>query len=91
MDENTEKIYLSENLIRLRKKAGLTQKQLSEELYVSDKTVSKWERGLGYPEIHQLLGLSHVFSVSVDSLLRGEKYGITIAGNMLTDRVKMIN
>lgn len=87
----SEKICLSENLVKLRKKAGMTQRQLADELCVSDKTVSKWERGLGYPEIHQLLNLSRVFSVSADSLLRGGSSGIAIAGNMLTDRVKTIN
>lgn len=91
MSSNNEKICLAENLIRLRKKFGLTQEQLANELFVSGKTVSKWERGLGYPEIHQLLNLSRVFSVPVDNLLRGERYGIAIAGNMLTDRVKRIN
>ena len=54
----------------------MTQEQLADELYVSGKTVSKWERGLGYPEIYQLLNLSRVFGVSIDRLLRAERYGI---------------
>ena len=35
-----------------RKKKGYTQRQLAEQLGISDKTISKWERGNGFPEIH---------------------------------------
>ena len=38
-------------LVQLRQEKGLTQKELAEKLYVSDKAVSKWERGLSLPDI----------------------------------------
>ena len=61
------------NLIRqMRKKAGLTQLALAEKLCVSDKAVSKWERGLGMPDVSIFPALAEVFHVKVESLLAGE-------------------
>ena len=39
-------------IAQARKKQGMTQRELSERLHVSDKAVSKWERGLGFPDIN---------------------------------------
>lgn len=78
-------------IARLRKKEGLTQLELARQLNISDKTVSRWESGLGYPEITQLPALAQIFSVTVDFLLTGERKGITVAGNILTDIVKSID
>lgn len=61
------------NLIRiLRKERGLTQKELAELLMVSDKAVSKWERGFGCPDISLLNQLSSVFHVNVECILAGD-------------------
>ena len=89
MDKKEQKISLAMNIAKLRKKHGLTQEQLAEKLFVSNKAVSKWERGAGYPEITQLVSLSEIFGVPVDTLMKSEKSGIAIAGNMLTDFVKL--
>lgn len=86
-----ERIDVGANISRLRKAAGLTQSQLADMLFVSNKTVSKWERGAGYPEITQLTSLARLLGTTVDNLLMGERYGIAIAGNMLTDVVKLID
>ncbi len=91
MDKKEQKISLAANILNFRKKHGLTQKQLAEKLFVSNKAVSKWERGAGYPEITQLVSLSEIFGVPVDTLMRSEKSGIAIAGNMLTDFVKLVD
>lgn len=56
-----------------RKQANMTQKELAEKLYVSDKAVSKWERGLCFPDIAVLIPLTEVLSISLYDLLRGEK------------------
>ena len=56
----------------LREKRGYTQKQLAEKLYVSDKTISKWETGKGLPDISLLEPLAKALSVSVAELLSGE-------------------
>lgn len=57
----------------LRKAQGLTQRQLAEKLNVSDKTVSRWERDEGYPDLALIPILAEIFSVSCDELLRGER------------------
>lgn len=67
------KLYVSENLKRLRKEKGLTQEQLATRLSVSFQAVSKWECGEGYPDIVMLPSIAQVFGVSVDELLGMEK------------------
>ena len=49
----------------LRKKKNLTQKDLAEKLYVSDKTVSKWERGLSMPNVVLLRILTPYYGVGI--------------------------
>lgn len=61
-------------IAQLRKDCGLTQKALAEKLSVTDKAVSKWERGLCYPDISLLTPLAETLGVSVGELLRGERY-----------------
>ena len=56
----------------LRKRAGYTQKDLAERLGVSDKAVSKWERGLGLPDVSFLRKLSILLDTDTDSLLAGD-------------------
>jgi transcriptional regulator with XRE-family HTH domain len=53
----------------LRSKKNMTQKQLAEILNISDKAVSRWERGECYPEITQLPHIASVFGVTIDELL----------------------
>ncbi len=60
-------------VLQLRKEQGLTQKELGERLFVSDKSVSKWERGLSLPSVELLLPLSEALGVSVTELLKGER------------------
>ncbi|MBQ2698925.1 MAG: helix-turn-helix domain-containing protein [Firmicutes bacterium] len=57
---------------RCRKEKGLTQKQLAQLLQVSDKTVSKWERGCGCPEVSLLPGLAQTLGLELEALLQGE-------------------
>lgn len=60
-------------LIAARRKAlGLTQKELAERLMVSDKAVSKWETGAGYPELTLLPLLAETLGITADELLAGE-------------------
>lgn len=76
---------------KLRKQKGLTQYELGEMLNVSDKTVSKWESGQGYPEITQFPNMAKVFGVSIDYLFSGERKGIAVCGNIIIDLVKNLD
>ena len=89
MKENDKIISIGVNIARLRKKRGMTQTELAQALYVSNKTVSKWERGLGYPEITQLPSIARLLGTTVDHLMLGDRHGIALAGNILTDCVKL--
>ena len=60
-------------ITRLRKDKGLTQKQLAEALNVTDKAVSKWERGLSFPDISMLEPISELLGISIMELLAGEQ------------------
>lgn len=55
-----------------RKAKNYTQKQLAEKLMISDKTVSKWECGKGFPEVSLLLPLCNELEITVNELLSGE-------------------
>lgn len=60
------------NIIReLRTERGMTQKQLADKMNISDKTVSKWERGLGCPDVSLLSELSDLLEVDIGKLLSG--------------------
>ena len=57
----------------LRKEKGITQKELGEKLNITDKAISKWERGLSFPDITMLNLLPEFFEVDVSELLNGKK------------------
>lgn len=59
-------------ILRLRKENGMTQKQVADRMNISDKTISKWERGLGLPDVSLLSRLSEIFGINVESLLSGD-------------------
>lgn len=60
------------NLIRwLRQKQGLTQLALAERIHVSDKAVSKWERGRGVPDLSLLPPLAEALGVDIQTLMNG--------------------
>lgn len=61
--------FLGEQLKNYRKEQELTQRQLAEKLFVSDKAISKWETGKGYPELDLLPRVASLLSMTVDDLL----------------------
>lgn len=80
--------YITGTIIRtLREKMGLTQAELAEKLFVSDKAVSKWENGKGCPDISMLEPIAGVFGVSVSELITGRAVmNANISGNMLRSK-----
>ena len=75
MSETTEvnRAAFGQFLNQLRREKGWTQKDLAERLYVSDKAVSKWERGLSLLDVSLLLPLAEKLGVSVTELLEGRR------------------
>lgn len=65
MDKQLLGAFIAEN----RKRQGMTQQQLAQVLHVTDKAVSKWERGLSYPDVTLLQPLAAAFRLRVDDLL----------------------
>ena len=56
----------------LRKKSNMTQKELGEKLNVTDKAVSKWERGLSFPDITIINSLAETFGITSSEILNAE-------------------
>ena len=70
-------------IYELRKEKGYTQTQLADKLNLSDRTISKWERGIGCPDISLLNSLSEIFGVNIEKILNGKmENNMTDAGNM---------
>ena len=70
-----DKEKTGEYIRALRKNKGWTQMQLAEQLHISDKAVSKWERGISFPDIELMEELAQVFQVDVADIIRGEEAG----------------
>ena len=64
-----DKEKFGEFIAKLRKEMGMTQKELAERLFVSDKAVSKWERGQSLPDITTLNPLADALGVTAAELL----------------------
>ena len=68
-----DQIKIGRFIAETRKALNLTQKQLAEELAISDKTISKWECGKGLPEVSLMLPLCDTLHITVNELLSGAK------------------
>lgn len=66
------------NIMKLRKKEGLTQMELAEKMGVSFQAVSNWERGISCPDIERLAELSRLFHVSLDEIMGNRKTAATV-------------
>ena len=58
-------------IAKMRKEKNMSQRELAEYLHITDKAISKWERGLSFPDITVLIPLSEVLNVSLYDLLTG--------------------
>lgn len=67
----------------LRKEKNMTQKQVADLMNISDKTISKWERGLGCPDVSLLPELSTILGVNIEEILQGKMtLNELVGGNM---------
>ena len=75
MPENEEKLrqLIAENIAYYRRQSGDTQADLAEKLNYSDKSVSKWERGDGTPDVFILAKIATLYDITVEDLLREKK------------------
>ena len=63
---------LNAQIKKYRTEMNLSQDELAEKIYVTRQTISNWETGKSYPDIHSLLLLSSLFNVSLDQLIKGD-------------------
>lgn len=63
---------LNRQIKKYRTMMNLSQEELAEKVYVTRQTISNWETGKSYPDIHSLLLLSSLFNVSLDQLIKGD-------------------
>lgn len=68
-----DQIKIGKFIAEERKARNYTQRALADKLGISDKTVSKWERGNGFPEVSLLLPLCNELQITVNELLSGER------------------
>ena len=68
-----EKKTIGKFIAVLRKANGMTQKDLADKLFVSDKTVSRWERDECDPDLSLIPAIAELFGITTDELLRGER------------------
>lgn len=66
-------VKIGEFLKALRKSKGYTQQEVADALYVTQKTVSRWENGEGIPDVNILTSVADFYCITVDELLKGEK------------------
>ena len=69
MDEMNLRAIIAENLGYYRRRQGLTQAALAEKLNYSDKSVSKWERGDGLPDVLVLMRLAEYYGITLNDLV----------------------
>lgn len=62
-------------ILYLRKEKGWTQAELAGKLNITDKAISKWERGVGFPDIKMVEPIAEVFGVSILEIMRSERIG----------------
>lgn len=63
---------LQNQIKKYRTNMELSQEELAEKVYVTRQTISNWENGKSYPDIHSLLLLSNLFGISLDQLIKGD-------------------
>lgn len=64
-------IKVGKLILSLRKEKSMTQREIADAMNISDKTISKWERGLGCPDVSLLSELSHILGVNIERILLG--------------------
>ena len=70
--QKENRMNISNQIKNYRKQKNLSQEELTEKIYVSRQTISNWETGKSYPDVHNLLLLSTLYDISIDELIKGD-------------------
>ncbi len=62
-----------ERIAQIRKEKGFSQEDLAEQLGISRQAIAKWEAGLSYPDVDNLIMLSNIFKISIDRMLKSQE------------------
>ena len=92
--EASDQLKKGKFIAKCRKQQNLTQMQLTEKLGITDKAISKWERGIAMPDSSIMLELCAILDINVNQLLRGEKistYNNQKNEELLLDLAKELN
>ena len=65
-------VSMGEIISTLRKEKGMTQKEIADQLGITDKAVSKWERNIAFPDTATIPKLAEILGVSVEELMQGK-------------------
>lgn len=76
---------MGERISTLRKEKEMTQKELADQLNITDKAVSKWERDLAYPDMGTLPKLAEILGVSIEDLLNYK--AVSATGHKDTEKI----
>ncbi len=85
--ELNQQELLAKNLVYYRKASGLTQLELAEKFNYSDKSVSKWERGEGFPDVFVLKSLADFYGINVDDFYATEHKKVATTNHSLSKQV----
>ncbi|MBQ3253284.1 MAG: helix-turn-helix transcriptional regulator [Acholeplasmatales bacterium] len=84
-------VKIGEFLKSLRKSKGYTQQDVAEALYVTQKSVSRWETGEGIPDINIISSVAEFYGVTVDEILKGQKNNIEKTNNLKEQTINLKN
>ena len=85
--EINQQELLAKNLVYYRKASGLTQLELAEKFNYSDKSVSKWERGEGFPDVFVLKSLADFYGITVDDFYATEHKKVITTNHSLRKQI----
>ena len=85
-----DQIKIGRFVAETRRAKGLTQRQLADQLSISDKTISKWETGQSYPDFQRLVLLSDYFGLTLDELVRDVDVADVRARNVNNEKLDSI-
>lgn len=82
-----DQVKVGKYISQKRRELGLTQKELAEIIEVTDKSVSKWERGNGLPDVTRLKPLCDALKVSLNELIAGEDIGESVLPQKMEENI----